>query len=122
MIAIYNGQITNDIDLIENGANLNFETPGIKTTWKLTALEVAIRKDISDAVKALLQTNKIIHPEEYIMTASGQKNPKTIDLLISYGANPNYSLKNGYSVHDLAASFGYSMMFLNAFLNMVLIM
>jgi ankyrin repeat protein len=106
MISIYNGQNTKFTKLIQQGVNINYVTPGVKSDWRLTALEVAIRKDNGDAVKALLQTNKIVHPEAYFMTACGQNTASTIDLLIKFGANPNDTLENGYSVLMYAASFG----------------
>jgi ankyrin repeat protein len=106
MIAIYNCDTGKYNTLIRSGIDVNYETPAIKSNFKLTALEIAIRKDNDNTVKALLQTNKIKHPGRYIMTASGQNNAITIDLLIDYGANPNETLKNGYSTLMMAASFG----------------
>lgn len=106
MIAIYNGQTSKYLELINQGVDVNFITPGTHSNWRLTAMEVAIRKDNVNAVKALLETNKIEHPEEFLMTASGQDSGLTIDLLIKFGANPNDTLKNGYSALMMAASFG----------------
>jgi ankyrin repeat protein len=106
MIAIYNGQTSKYLKLIEQGINVNFITPGTSSNWRLTALDVAIRKDNGNAVKALLETHKIEHPEKFLMTASGQNSSLTIDLLIKFGANPNDTLENGYSVLMMAASFG----------------
>jgi ankyrin repeat protein len=106
MLAIYNGQTDKVNKLIEQSVDVNFITPGTNSNWRLTALEVAIRKDNDVAVETLLSTNKISKPETYLMTACGQKSAKTIQLLIKYGANPNETLENGYSVSMMAASFG----------------
>ena len=106
MIAIYNGQTDKYLELIKQGVDVNFITPGTNSNWKLTAMEVAIRKNSVNAVKALLETNKIEHPEKFLMTASGQNNDLTIDLLIKFGATPNDTLDNGYSALMMAASFG----------------
>ena len=106
MLAIYNGQTDKVNKLIEQSVDVNFITSGTNSNWRLTALEVAIRKDNDVAVETLLSTNKISKPETYLMTACGQKSAKTIQLLIKYGANPNETLENGYSVSMMAASFG----------------
>jgi ankyrin repeat protein len=106
MLAIYNGQIDKVNNLIEQNVDINFITPGTNSNWRLTALEVAIRKDNDVAVEKLLSTNKISKPETYLMTACGQKSAKTVQLLIKYGAKPNDTLENGYSVAMMAASFG----------------
>jgi len=106
MIAIYNDQKDKVTDLISQNVDVNFITPGTNSNWRLTALDVAIRKDNEFAVEKLLLTNKISKPESFMMTASGQKSAKTIELLIKYGANPNDTLANGYSVLMMAASFG----------------
>jgi len=106
MFAIYNGQTSKFIQLIQQGVDINYVTHGKNSNWRLTALEVAIRKDNEDAVRTLLQTNKIVQPEKYLMTASGQNSALIIDLLIEFGANPNDTLVNGYSVLMMAASFG----------------
>jgi ankyrin repeat protein len=106
MLAIYNGQVDKVNKLIEQNVDVNFITPGTNSNWRLTALEVAIRKDNDVAVEALLSTNKISKPETYLMTACGQKSAKTVQLLIKYGSKPNDTLENGYSVAMMAASFG----------------
>jgi ankyrin repeat protein len=106
MLAIYNGQTEKITDLINQDIDVNFITPGTNSDWCLTALEVAIRNDNEFAVERLLLTNKIYKPESFMMTACGQKSAKTIELLIKYGANPNDTLENGYSVLMMAASFG----------------
>lgn len=106
MLAIYNGKKDKVTDLISQNVDVNFITPGTNSNWRLTALDVAIRKDNEFAVETLLSTNKISKPESFMMTACGQKSAKTIELLIKYGANPNDTLENGYSVLMMAASFG----------------
>jgi ankyrin repeat protein len=103
MLAIYYSDTAKYIKLIKHNNDLNYYTP---RNWQLTALDVAIRKDNSHAVEALLNTKKIKHPKSYLMTAAAQNNSKTIDLLIKFGANPNDTLNNGYSVLMMAASFG----------------
>ena len=106
MIAIYNGQEEKVNKLIEQNVDVNFITSGTNSNWRLTALGVAIRKDNDVAVETLLSTNKVSKPETYLMTACGQKSAKTVQLLIKFGANPNDTLENGYSVSMMAASFG----------------
>lgn len=106
MLAIYNDQKDKVTDLISQNVDVNYITPGTNSNWRLTALDVAIRKDNEFAVEKLLLTNKISKPESFMMTACGQKSAKTIELLIKYGASPNDTLENGYSVLMMAASFG----------------
>jgi len=106
MLAIYKGQTNNYIQLIRQNVDLNFVSSGKKSNWHLTALDVAIRSANELAAKELLSTNKIIKPETYLMTACGQESGVIINLLIKYGANPNDTLENGYSVSMMAASFG----------------
>jgi len=106
MIAIYNGQEEKVNKLIEQNVDVNFLTSGTNSNWRLTALGVAIRKDNDVAVETLLSTNKVSKPETYLMTACGQKSAKAVQLLIKFGANPNDTLENGYSVSMMAASFG----------------
>ncbi|MCE9538844.1 MAG: ankyrin repeat domain-containing protein [Bacteroidetes bacterium] len=103
MLAIYSGQTNKFTKLISEGADVNFRTNG---SWKLTALDVAIRKDNEEAANALLSTNKVKQPEDMFMTACGQKSVKNVELLIKYGANVNDTLDNGYSMLMSAASFG----------------
>lgn len=106
MVRIYNGQTEKYLKLIEAGADLNFITPGVNSNWRLTALEVAIRKDNEVAVTALLKSNKVENPKTYLMVAAGQKSRLNIEQLIQYGANPKDTTENGYSVLMMAASFG----------------
>lgn len=103
MLAIYNEQTNIFTKLISDGVDVNFVTTG---SWKLTALDVAIRKDNEEAANALLSTNKVKQPEDVFMTACGQKSVKNVELLIKYGANVNDTLDNGYSMLMYAASFG----------------
>lgn len=106
MLAIYNGQLEKIDKLLAEKVDVNFSTSGSNSNWQLTALDVAIRKDNEIAVEKLLSTHKIANPETYLMTASGQKSAKNVQLLIDYGANPNQTLENGYAVAMKAASFG----------------
>jgi ankyrin repeat protein len=106
MLAIYNGQLEKIDILLAEKVDVNFSTSGSNSNWQLTALDVAIRKDNEIAVEKLLSTHKIANPETYLMTASGQKSAKNVQLLIDYGANPNQTLENGYAVAMKAASFG----------------
>jgi len=106
MLAIYDEQSDKVNKLLVENAGVNFITSGTNSNWRLTALDVAIRKDNEIAVETLLSTNKISKPKTYLMTACGQKSAKTVQLLIKYGANPNDTLENGYSVSMMAASFG----------------
>ncbi|WP_101688931.1 ankyrin repeat domain-containing protein [Dysgonomonas massiliensis] len=108
MIAIYNSQTATFLELIKQDADVNFKSGNENTGWELTALDVAIRKDSQIAVKALLNTNKVLTPEIYLMTACAQNSAQNVELLIKYGANPNETLDNGYSVLMKAASFGSS--------------
>jgi ankyrin repeat protein len=85
---------------------VNYICSGSDKFWRMTALEVAIRKGNLPAVKALLSTNKITHPTTYLMTACGEKSALPVELLIKHGANPNEKLENGYSVTMMAADFG----------------
>ncbi len=106
MLAIYNGQTEKFTKLIEQNVNVNFVTPGKNSNWQLTALDIAIRMSNEIAVKTLLLTNKIAKPATFLLTACGQRSALIIDLLIKYGANPNDTLENGYSVSMMATSFG----------------
>ncbi len=106
MVTIYNNQITAYLELIKQGADVNFISGNENTGWKLTALDIALRKNNEIAVKALLNTSKVSTPEKYMMTASSQNSALNVELLIKYGANPNETLDNGYSVLMNAASFG----------------
>lgn len=102
MIAVYNGQATQFVKLIKQGVDVNFET---KETH-LTALEVAIRKENEVAVNVLLETKKVKNVKPYLMIACGQHNAANVNQLIKYGASPNDTLSNGYSVLMAASSFG----------------
>lgn len=108
MIAIYNGQTTPFLELIKQNADVDFKSGNENTNWQLTALDVAIRKDNEIAVKALLNTNKVLTPEIYLMTTCTQKSAQNIELLIKYGANPKETSQNGHTILMTAASFGSS--------------
>lgn len=102
MLAIYNGQTNIYRKLLATDADVNKKYGSMK----LTALEVAIYKDDEEAVKVLLNSNKIKKPNNFFMTACGQKSVKNVELLIKYGARVNDTLDNGYSMLMYAASFG----------------
>ena len=103
MIAIYNGQTNKFLQLIKQDVDVNYVT---NDSWKLTALEVAVRKENEIAVKTLLETKKIKNVQSYLMTACAQQNVSNVNQLIKYGAKPNDTLSNGYSVLMMASSFG----------------
>ncbi len=106
MLAIYDDDPEEYTKLIEQNVDLNFVSEDPNTNWNLTAMEVAIFKDNDSAVKKLLATGKVTNPEKYFMHACGQNNASTVGLLLKYGANPNETLDNGYSVLMMSASFG----------------
>lgn len=106
MRAIYYGQTSKYLKLIDEGADLNFVSSASNSNCHLTALEVAIRKSNEVAVRVLLETNKITNPGTYLMTAAGQKSALNVERLLKYGAEPNDTLDNGYSPLMMAASFG----------------
>jgi len=106
MRAIYYGQTSKYLKLIDEGADVNFVSSTSESNCHLTALEVAIFKNNEVAVRILLETNKISKPETYLMAAAGQKSALNVERLLKYGANPSDTLANGYSVLMMAASFG----------------
>jgi ankyrin repeat protein len=103
MVAIYNGKTDRFLQLIKQGADVNFAT---KDNWNLTALGVAIRKENEVAVTALLETKKVKNVQSYLLTACELQNVSNVNQLIKYGANPNVTSSNGHSVLLSAASFG----------------
>lgn len=106
MLSIYNGETSKMMLLIAQGADVNYKTPGNATTWKLTAMDIAIRKQDENAVEKLLSTNRITKPGSYMVTASALKSAATIEKLIAHGASPNDTTENGYSPLMAAASTG----------------
>ncbi|MGC4041830.1 MAG: ankyrin repeat domain-containing protein [Flavobacterium sp.] len=106
MLAIYKGETKEFKRLIKSNADVNYKVRPDDSNWNLTPLEVAIRMDNEVAVNCLLSTNKILKPESYLMTAAGQNSVRIIELLIQYGANPNETLENGYSVLMMATASG----------------
>jgi ankyrin repeat protein len=102
MLSIYNGETEKYQKIIKQEVDVNYATP----STNLTALEVAVRRENETAVIALLKTNKIINIEKHLMTACGQRSVSNVNQLIKYGANPNDTVKNGYSVLMMAASHG----------------
>jgi ankyrin repeat protein len=106
MLAIYNGESGKMMLMIMQGADINYMTPGKATAWKLTAMDVAIRKQDETAVEKLLSTNRIAKPGKYLITASELKSAAIVEKLITHGASPNDTLENGYSPLIAAASLG----------------
>ncbi|KQB39112.1 Ankyrin repeat protein [Flavobacterium daejeonense] len=107
MLAIYNGQTENFTRLIKQNVDINYITPTKEgSEFRLTALDVAIRADNQKAIKILIETNKISRLNEGLFTAAGAQRASTIELLIKYGANPNYTNDFGHSVLMFATSFG----------------
>jgi len=106
MLAIYKGETKEFKKLIEKNVDVNYKTNSKNSNWNLTPLDIAIRKNNEIAVSSLLLTNKILHPEKYLMTAAAQNSVEIINLLIKYGANPKETLENGYSVLMMATGFG----------------
>jgi len=110
MLAIYNGQTKIFTKLIAQDSNLNY-CPDTSSYLHLTALNIAVRMDDEASVRALLTTKKIQHPESDLMEACSRNNSSInniliVEMLLKYGANPNDTLFNGYSVLMSAASFG----------------
>ena len=89
MRAIYKGNNIRVARLIKNGANVNFTTPNKKCMWILTPFDIAIRKNNLIAAELLLKTNKII-PDDHMIIASRSGSAEMVELLIKFGANPNY--------------------------------
>lgn len=100
MLAIYNGETEKYHKLISQGANVN------QKGFHLTALEVAVYMQNTDAVRTLLQTNKIKNLDSSLDLAAGRQNALIVELLLKYGANPNTALTNGHSVLMTAINFG----------------
>jgi ankyrin repeat protein len=106
MLAVYNGETGRMMFLISQGADVNFATSGAQTHWKLTAMDVAIRKENETAVDKLLSTNRVSNPGKYLMTASGLKSAAIVELLIQRGASPNDTSESGETILMNAVSFG----------------
>ena len=104
MFAIYNGQTDSFLNLIKTGEDINFRTKDCG--FQLSAMDVAIFKQNEKAVKALLETNKLLDPGSYIMRAAPDSSVFIIKILIKYGADPGYANENGHTALMLASSFG----------------
>ena len=111
MNTIYNGKTKEFQKLIAKNANVNYVAKSKDSNWNLTPMEVAVRVNNEVAVNSLLLTNKIFHPEKYLMIAAGGNSVKIIELLIKFGANPKETLENGYSVLMMATGFGSNEVF-----------
>ncbi len=107
MLLIYNGKTKDFIKLIKQNVDINYVNPNKQENeLQLTALDVAIRIDNQQAIKALIETNKVSRLNESLHTAAGAQRASTIELLIKHGANPNYANEFGHSVLMYATSFG----------------
>jgi hypothetical protein len=105
MLSIYDNDVPKFQSLIRNGVDVNFITPG-KKGFSLTALEVAIRRNIEVAVAELLATGKIKKPAAMMRIAVAQSSGRNVELLIKYGGNPNDTIANGFSMLMTAANSG----------------
>jgi ankyrin repeat protein len=103
MVAVYKGKNEKVKKLITEGAAINFES---NTTFKLNAIEVAIRKDNEVAFKLLTATDSISNLKDYIRLASAQESALIMKQIIENGGNVNDTLVNGHSVLMYSASFG----------------
>lgn len=106
MHAVYDNDIEEFTDLINEKADVNFIAKGENTGWELTAMDIALFMNNDVAAEKLLSTGKIKNPNNYIISAAAEDNARNVQLLINYGADPNKSLENGYSALMSAASFG----------------
>jgi ankyrin repeat protein len=106
MYAIYDNDIEEFTDLINQKADVNFIAKGDNTSWKLSALDIALFMNNDVAAEKLLSTGKIRNPNDYIIGAAAEDNARNVQLLVNYGADPNKSLDNGYNALMSATSFG----------------
>jgi ankyrin repeat protein len=106
MIFIYNDETEEFTELLKENVDVNFVSESKYSHWHLTAIEVAIFKENDFAIKKILSTGKVSHPEKFLMLACEGENANIVSLLIKYGANPNETLDNGHSVTMSASSFG----------------
>jgi ankyrin repeat protein len=91
MIAIYYGEVEEYPNLIKRCKDLTYIATSKVNTWRLNALEVAIRRNDETAVKLLIESKKFPNLDEYLYIACSQVNPKTISILLDSGANENYT-------------------------------
>ena len=102
MRAIYYNQTALRDSLIYTGVDVNEKSK----RGGMTALTVAIKKQLIESVKVLLETNHITNVNEYIFTACSEQDADIVKLLIEYGANPDSVQQNGYTPLMAAVSFG----------------
>lgn len=103
--AVYNGNTTEIKELIDEGVDVTYR---IKTSWKLNALNVAVKKNNFEAVKKLVSTNKFKNLQYYFEDSCGQNNTSIVEYFISKRVNVNNYSKNGHSNLMTASSFGTS--------------
>ena len=103
MLAIYNGKTEEFNKLIDKGADVTYR---IKTSWKLNALNIAVKKNNYKAVKKLVATNKFKNLQYYFEDACFGNSKEIIDFFISKGININNYSENGHSSLMSACSFG----------------
>ena len=65
MFAIYNGKAKEFNKLIDKGVDVTYR---IKTSWKLNALNIAVKKNNFEAVKKLVSTKKFKKLQYFIRT------------------------------------------------------
>jgi uncharacterized protein len=106
MKAIYKQDTKTVIKLIKKNINIDLAVPIHISDFKITALEVAIRKKNTLAVELLLKTKKYIDLDEYLIVASSEDNVNILKLLFEYNANPNYIEKNGNTLVMFATGQG----------------
>jgi len=102
MCAIYYNQTALRDSLIHAGVDVNERSK----RWGMTALTVAIKRQVVGSVKVLLETGRITNVNRYIFTACSGEDVNIVKLLIEYGANPDTVEENGYSTLMAAVSFG----------------
>lgn len=103
MFAIYNGRAEEFNNLINNGVDVTYR---IKTSWKLNALNIAVKKNNFEAVKSLVLTKKFKKLQDYFEDACGEKSKLIVDFFINKGVNVNNYTENGHTNLMTACSFG----------------
>lgn len=103
MLAIYNGNAKEFNKIIDKGVDVTYQ---IKTSWKLNALNIAVKKNNFEAVAKLVSTKKFPNLQYYFEDACGGKSKLIVDFFISKGVNVNNYSENGHSNLMTACSFG----------------
>ena len=104
MIAIYYHETATFTKLINKNKYISFVSQGNKTTWKLTAMEVAIRSGNDIAVELLIKSKKHTSLDYYLFIACAHNDEKIIDLLIDNGADENFIFGNSSSTPLIMAT------------------